>query len=112
MGPCPIQALVRNIAKAVQNAHAHPAWSVPTGGLLALDVSEPYNPKFVGCYGDDGYTHDAQCVVYHGPDTEHVGKEVSGTSLQCAWSPSTIFVQNAPCDLFCDLFFPGLLCLQ
>ena len=29
-----------------------------------IDVSTPLKPKFVGCYDDDGYTHDAQCVVY------------------------------------------------
>ena len=46
------------------------------GGLLAIDVSDPVNPVYAGCFGDDGYTHDAQCIVYNGPDTEHVGQEV------------------------------------
>ena len=34
-----------------------------------IDVSDPTNPQFSGCYGGDGYTHDAQCVIYHGPDS-------------------------------------------
>jgi len=46
------------------------------GGLLVLDVSSPLNPTYAGCFGDDGYTHDAQCVVYHGPDTRYTGREV------------------------------------
>ena len=41
-----------------------------------VDVSEPLNPKFTGCYAEDGYTHDAECVLYDGPDTEHHGKEI------------------------------------
>ncbi len=46
------------------------------GGPIAFDVSDPGNPKLAGCYGGDGYTHDIQCVVYHGPDAEHTGKEI------------------------------------
>ena len=43
---------------------------------MAVDVSDPVNPVFAGCFGDDGYNHDAQCIVYNGPDTQHVGQEV------------------------------------
>ena len=39
-----------------------------SGGLHAIDVSDPLNPQFAGCYDEDGYTHDAQCVIYRGPD--------------------------------------------
>ena len=46
------------------------------GGPIMYDVSDPANPQFVGCYGEDGYTHDIQCVDYHGPDTEHTGREI------------------------------------
>ena len=38
-------------------------------GLHMIDVNDPGNPKFAGCYMDDGYVHDAQCVIYKGPDT-------------------------------------------
>ena len=41
-------------------------------GLHMIDVSDPVNPQFVGCYGDDGYVHDAQCVIYNGPDYRYV----------------------------------------
>jgi len=46
------------------------------GGLFVLDVSDPLNPTYAGCYGGDGYVHDAQCVIYHGPDTRYQGREV------------------------------------
>ncbi|MDH3402473.1 MAG: choice-of-anchor B family protein [Acidobacteriota bacterium] len=46
------------------------------GGPHMIDVSTPTSPAGVGCVGSDGYTHDTQCVVYHGPDAEHVGREI------------------------------------
>ena len=46
------------------------------GGLHMVDISTPLSPAFAGCFAEDGYTHDVQCVVYHGPDTEHVGSEI------------------------------------
>lgn len=33
-------------------------------------------PVFVNEYNAQGYSHDAQIVVYNGPDTEHVGKQI------------------------------------
>ena len=38
------------------------------GGLHMVDISDPVNPTFAGCFGDHGYTHDTQCVTYAGPD--------------------------------------------
>ncbi|WP_425389835.1 choice-of-anchor B family protein [Ekhidna sp.] len=46
------------------------------GGLHIIDLSDPKNPTFAGCFDDDGYTHDAQCVIYQGPDPDHQGKEI------------------------------------
>jgi len=46
------------------------------GGLHMVNIQNPTNPTFVGCFSADGYTHDAQCVVYQGPDTAHQGKEI------------------------------------
>lgn len=45
-------------------------------GLHMVDVSDPTNPTFAGVYDDDGYTHDAQCVIYEGPDSRYTGKEI------------------------------------
>jgi hypothetical protein len=48
-----------------------------SGGLHILDLSDPVNPVFVGGFSADGYTHDTQVVIYQGPDTSHVGREIS-----------------------------------
>ena len=51
-------------------------------GLHAVDFSDPLNPVFAGCFsdavdgGDSGYTHDAQCVTYDGPDADYTGREI------------------------------------
>ena len=47
-----------------------------SSGLHMVDISSPTSPAFAGCYGADGYTHDAQCVLYTGPDVAHQGKEI------------------------------------
>ena len=47
-----------------------------TGGLHMIDVRDPPNPKFAGCFGNDGYVHDAQCVNYTGPDNRYTGHEI------------------------------------
>lgn len=53
------------------------------GGLHMVDVKNPLDPKFMGCFTETrvgrrgtGYVHDTQCVVYHGPDTRYTGKEI------------------------------------
>jgi choice-of-anchor B domain-containing protein len=46
------------------------------GGPIMLDVSKPAEPKLEGCNGQDGYTHDMQCVIYDGPDSKYVGREI------------------------------------
>jgi choice-of-anchor B domain-containing protein len=46
------------------------------GGYHFIDISDPLNPTSAGGYGDDGYCHDAQIVIYNGPDTDYVGQEI------------------------------------
>lgn len=46
------------------------------GGLHMVDINNPTNPQFAGCFSADDYTHDAQCVIYNGPDIDHSGKEI------------------------------------
>ncbi len=53
------------------------------GGLHMIDIRDPDHPKFAGCFSDPqtgrsstGYTHDAQCVMYHGPDRDYQGREI------------------------------------
>jgi choice-of-anchor B domain-containing protein len=46
------------------------------GGLHAVNIQDPKQPRTAGCYPADGYTHDAQCIVYNGPDRAHTGHEI------------------------------------
>ncbi|HAW89118.1 MAG TPA: hypothetical protein DCX61_00445, partial [Gemmatimonadetes bacterium] len=39
-------------------------------GMHMVDISEPMEPTFVGC-SEPGGTHDAQCIVYRGPDESY-----------------------------------------
>lgn len=46
------------------------------GGLHMIDIRDPKNPTFAGCFSEDGYTHDVECVNYTGPDARYQGREV------------------------------------
>jgi len=46
------------------------------GGLYMINLSDPANPVFAGCFSDDGYTHDVQCVMYNGSDDRYTGREI------------------------------------
>jgi choice-of-anchor B domain-containing protein len=45
-------------------------------GLHMVDVRDPANPTFVGCFQESGYIHDTQCVIYSGPDARFQGREI------------------------------------
>lgn len=82
------------------------------GGLHMLDVRTPTKPAFVGCYAEPqtgsaktGYTHDAQCLIYRGPDAQYKGREICLNSSETALgiadvtdkkSPKTISIANYP----------------
>lgn len=51
-----------------------------SGGLHSIDINDAKNPVFVGCFSDDGYTHDTQCVSYSGSDVDHANKEICFSS--------------------------------
>jgi choice-of-anchor B domain-containing protein len=48
-------------------------------GLHIVDMSDPLQPSFVGCYDQDPDLHDAVCLKYDGPDTDHAGREICVT---------------------------------
>lgn len=63
----------------------------PTSGLHIVDIRDPKNPTYAGCYEDttpprrfsnSAYIHDAQCVIYDGPDTDYKGKELCFSSAE------------------------------
>eukprot|EP01065_Artemidia_motanka_P049451 TRINITY_DN81_c0_g1_i1.p1 TRINITY_DN81_c0_g1~~TRINITY_DN81_c0_g1_i1.p1 ORF type:complete len:586 (+),score=223.19 TRINITY_DN81_c0_g1_i1:64-1821(+) len=46
------------------------------GGPHIIDINDPKDPQFVTGFDTDGYTHDAECVVYRGPDARYQGHEI------------------------------------
>ncbi len=73
------------------------------GGLHMIDIREPKNPKFAGCFADPqtgrrgtGYTHDAQCVMYKGPDTRYQGREICLGSNENALSIADVTDKSNP----------------
>ncbi|MEC7693094.1 MAG: choice-of-anchor B family protein, partial [Bacteroidota bacterium] len=69
-----------NAHNIVMNEASGHAYGVGTntagGGLHAVDVSDPTSPMVAGTY-DGAYTHDAQVVMYEGPDADHAGQEIA-----------------------------------
>lgn len=47
-----------------------------SGGVHMVNVQSPKNPTNAGCVSNDGYVHENQCVIYHGPDTTYVNREI------------------------------------
>ena len=73
------------------------------GGLHMIDVRDPKNPTFAGCFQDmttgrqrTGYSHDAQCVVYHGPDTRYSGHEICMGANETALSIADVTDKSNP----------------
>lgn len=73
------------------------------GGLHMLDLRDPTNVTFVGCFSDPntgrrktGYSHDAQCVIYSGPDLTYTGKEICLGANETALSIADVTDKNNP----------------
>lgn len=73
------------------------------GALHMVDIRDPRNPKFAGCYADPatgnartGYTHDAQCVVYKGPDERYKGREICFNASETAVGIADVTDKTAP----------------
>ncbi|CAN5741490.1 choice-of-anchor B family protein [soil metagenome] len=73
------------------------------GGLHMIDIREPKHPRFVGCFADTqtgrastGYSHDAQCVMYRGPDERYNGREICLGSNETALSIADVTDKTNP----------------
>nr|WP_246172644.1 choice-of-anchor B family protein [Marinicella rhabdoformis] len=66
------------------------------GGLHMVDINTPSNPTFAGCFSADGYTHDAQCLNYSGPDTDYHGKEICIASNEDTVTVVDVSVKSTP----------------
>lgn len=76
------------------------------GGLHMIDVRDPANPAFAGCFADastgnagTGYSHDAQCIVYQGPDEERRGREICFGANENALSVADVTDKDNPVAL-------------
>ena len=76
------------------------------GGLHMINIRVPADPQFVGCFADittgtrgTGYTHDAMCIVYRGPDAEHRGREVCFGSNETRLSIADVTDKDEPLAL-------------
>ncbi len=73
------------------------------GGLHMVDVRTPAEPVFLGCFSDattgrqrTGYSHDAQCVIYRGPDEDYHGREICFGANETALSIADVTDRDNP----------------
>jgi choice-of-anchor B domain-containing protein len=73
------------------------------GGLHMVDVRNPAQPAFAGCFADPltgraatGYTHDVQCVIYAGPHAAYAGREICIGANETALSVADVTDKAAP----------------
>ncbi|KAI1085434.1 hypothetical protein F5B20DRAFT_3209 [Whalleya microplaca] len=55
---------------------AQPRTDACASGLIFIDLSDLSNLTSPGCAATDGYVHDAQCLIYRGPDEKYVGEDI------------------------------------
>jgi choice-of-anchor B domain-containing protein len=68
-------------------------------GLHFVDILNPTSPLAAGCFDTDGYTHDAQCVSYNGPDSDHQGTEICFAYNEDTLTIVDVSVKAAPVQL-------------
>ena len=83
------------------------------GGLHMVDVRDPKSPVFAGCFTDtegliyQGRTHDAQCVVYRGPDERFQGRQLCFASNETALRILDVTEKESPAPIG-TATYPGL----
>jgi len=72
-------------------------------GLHMVNIQDPANPSFEGCFADPttgrsgtGYTHDAQCVTYNGPDPDYQNHEICLGANETAISVADVTDKDDP----------------
>jgi choice-of-anchor B domain-containing protein len=76
------------------------------GGLHMLDLADPGDPRFVGCFAEDGYTHDAQCIVYRGPSARHRGRQLCFAANEDSLTVVDVSDKGQP-ELLSRFDYPG-----
>ena len=92
-----------NAHNLVINEESGYAYGVGTntcsGGLAMVDISDPLNPVGAGCFSADGYTHDAQCVNYRGPDPDWQGAEICFAANEDSLTIVDVTDKSAPVQI-------------
>ena len=83
------------------------------GGLHMIDISDPADPTFAGCFAHGftgfagtGYTHDAQCIMYSGPDQDYQGREICLGSNETVLSIADVTDKENP-EAISSAAYPG-----
>jgi len=111
-------AAAHNLVIDEQSGFAYPVGATGGGdtcggGLHMIDIREPLNPTFAGCYTDTegliwaGRTHDGQCVEYIGPDENYQGRQVCFASNETALRIVDVTDKDAPVALAAATY-PGM----
>lgn len=77
------------------------------GGLHMIDIGDPTNPSFAGCYTAEGTIHDTQCVMYQGPDADYQGRELCFNSSVNAFTIVDVSDKSQPRQI-ASMDYPGL----
>jgi choice-of-anchor B domain-containing protein len=99
-----VHTIIMNEATGIAyNAGSNGGGESCGGGLHMVDVRTPTTPTFLGCYAEaqtgrsgTGYVHDAQCLVYNGPDKDYKGKEICLNSAETALSIADVTDKQNP----------------
>jgi choice-of-anchor B domain-containing protein len=101
-------ASAHNIAINEETGYAYPIGNsgggeTCGGGLHMIDIRVPKVPRFAGCWADKstgnqktGYTHDAMCTSYRGPDTRFTGREICFNASETAVGIADVTEKAAP----------------
>ena len=88
-----------NLAVDEETGFAYAIGSDTCGyGLHMVDLGTSNNPLFAGCH-DVARAHDAQCVVYRGPDAGHRGREICFSSNEDHLAVVDVTDKSAPVTL-------------
>lgn len=84
-----------------QTGFAYAAGSRDTcsGGLHMVNIQNPLAPTFAGCVDQDGYTHETECVIYHGPQVAYQGRELCFSANEDTLTIVDVTDKNAPLQI-------------
>jgi choice-of-anchor B domain-containing protein len=69
-----------------------------SGGLHIVNIQDPLAPVIAGGYDLNGYTHEAQVMVYNGPDADYTGHTIAFCYNGSNSQPLTIVDVTDPTD--------------